>query len=375
MKRFFGISLIVILVAGFAFTIFFLIGKENKSPIFYDTTEAEYKDIVQQTIATGSITPLETIEIKPNISGILSKFYVEEGEIVKKGQLIAEINVIIDINSLNQAQSRYQSAKATYENTRILYSRNKDLRDQRLISETDFARIVADYKRAEAELDASKNSLEIVKKGFASSFSSSAQNTLIRSTTTGMILELPIKKGSQVIQSNNFNAGTTIALVADMDLMIFDGKIDETEVPKLKEGMDLELTIGAIENQTFDAVLYYISPLGKAENGAVQFQIKANIIKNEEYFLRAGLSANASIILDKRTNVLSLSESLIQYEDEKPFIEIETQEQQFEKRMITLGLSDGLSVEIVEGLSEGDKVKVWKKAEGEDEDKKGKRGA
>ena len=190
--------------------------------------------------------------------------------------------------------------------------------------------------------------------------------TQVRATVSGMILDVPVKAGNQVIEANNFNEGTTIASIADINKMIFEGKVDESEVGKIKEGLPLEITIGAIENQTFEAVLDYIAPKGVAENGAIQFEIKGTLTNAKETFIRAGLSANASIILDKVENVLTIKEALVQYDPKTklPFVEIEESEQKFTKKDLKLGLSDGINVQVIDGVAEGDQIKVWNRVKG-----------
>jgi HlyD family secretion protein len=213
-------------------------------------------------------------------------------------------------------------------------------------------------RTAEEELEAAENNLDIVKEG-ASKSGKSSSNTLIRSTISGMVLDVPVKEGNSVIESNNFNDGTTVANIADMNDMIFEGKVDESEVGKLHEGMTLILNIGAIDSDKFEAKLEYIAPKGVEENGAIQFMVKAAVTLKENQFVRAGYSATADVVLDRRDSVLAIDESLLQFEDDSAFVEIEVGDQQFEKREIKLGLSDGIKVEVIEGVSADDKIKEW----------------
>lgn len=229
-----------------------------------------------------------------------------------------------------------------------------------MVSKVDLERAQVSYDQAKQSYSAANKRYDIVKTGTTRGYGNSA-NTMIRSTVTGMVLEVPVEVGNQVIESNNFNEGTTIAAIADVDKMIFEGKVDESEVGKIKEDLPLEITVGALENITFDAILDYIAPKGNEENGAIQFEIKGTLKKQDSVFIRAGLSANASIILDRADSVLSIKEALVQFDPEtkKPFLEIATGDQQFERRDVELGISDGIYVEVKFGLGEEDEIKVW----------------
>jgi HlyD family secretion protein len=308
---------------------------------------------------------MEEVLIKPNISGVIDEIYVEAGDLVKANDLIAKIKVIPNLSSLNQSRNAIDQAKITLDDEKRKYDRQKSLFEKGVISKQDLERFEVTFKQAEQAYEAARQNYDIVKTGSTKGLGSSA-NTLIRSTVPGMILELPVEVGNQVIQSNNFNEGTTIAALADVNRMIFEGKVDESEVGKIKEGYPLEITVGAIENATFDAVLDYIAPKGKLENGAIQFEIKGTLQKQDSTFIRAGLSANASIILARADSVLTIKEALVQFDDESksPYVEVKTGEKEFERRDITLGISDGIQVEVKEGLSEDDEIKIWNKIEG-----------
>ncbi|MEN8136975.1 MAG: efflux RND transporter periplasmic adaptor subunit [Bacteroidota bacterium] len=350
-----------IVIGVFGYTIYFLYQKSKPKVETYRTEKAFVSDIVKKTVATGTIKPEEEIEIKPQVSGIISKIFVEEGDIVKQGDMIAEIKIIPDMANLNNAESRVETTKLTLENAKRDFDRNNELYNSKVISESDFQIIENNYKKALRDYEAAQNNLDIVKKGSAKKFSKTS-NTLIKATVNGMVLSIPVKKGYQVIQSNNFNAGTTIAFIADMGKMIFEGKVDESEVGKIKNGMSLILTIGAIEDVEFAAELKRIAPKGEEENGAVQFLIEADVKLKEDYFIRSGYSANASIVLDKRDSVLVIKESLLQFDKEKtPYVEIALGDGQFERKDVEIGLSDGINVEILNGVTESDSLKVWDK--------------
>jgi HlyD family secretion protein len=359
MKRFLKIFLLVVVLGAFAYTIYFLYNKSKEKPVVFETTTATKTNIVKKTVATGSVVPRKEIEIKPKVSGIIDELYVEEGTMIKKGDLIAKVTIIPNMVNMNNAESRVKRAEIALENAKRNFNRQKELYEQKVIAKTDFERYELEYKNSQEELLSAENNLLLIKEGQTKK-SGSATNTLIRSTIDGMILDIPVEIGNSVIESNTFNDGTTVAIVADMGEMIFEGKVDESEVGKIKEGMDLILTIGAINDVRFNAILEHISPKGTEENGAIQFEIKAAVNLIDTVFVRAGYSANADIVLDKRDSVLAISESLLQFENDSAFVEIETEPQTFEKRLVETGLSDGINIEVLSGVSAEDAIKVPK---------------
>lgn len=344
---------------------YYLYSKNQEDPVVYNTEKPTKKTIVKKTVATGSILPLEEVIIKPNISGIIEEIYVEGGDLVKANDLIAKIKVVPNLAALNQAQNAIETAEISLKDEKRRYERQKSLFDKGVISKEEIERAQVSYEQSKLRYSAAMKNYDIVKTGSTKGLGNSA-NTLIRSTVSGMVLEMPVEVGNQVILSNNFNEGTTIATLADVNRMIFEGKVDESEVGKIKEGFPLEITVGAIEGATFDAVLDYIAPKGKLENGAIQFEIKGTLHKADTTFIRAGLSANASIILARADSVLSIKEALVQFDEEskKPFVEVKIGDKDFERRDITLGISDGLNVEVKDGLLEDDEIKVWNKIKG-----------
>jgi HlyD family secretion protein len=357
MKKILKILLVLIFVVGFVATFYYLYAKSQKDPVVFSTEQAFTTNIVKKTVATGSVVPRNEIEIKPQLSGIISELYVEAGQEVKRGDVIAKIKVIPNMSSLNNAENRVNRAKISLENAKKDYNRNKPLFDQGVVSQQDFQRIENALDNAKEELSAAMDNLRIVRDG-VSSKSAKTSNTLVKSTISGTVLDVPVEVGNSVIEANTFNAGTTIAFVADMNKMVFEGNVDESEVGKLKLGMDLILTLGAVENQKIEAVLEYISPKGVEDQGAIQFEIKAAIKNKEGVFIRAGYSANADIVLEKRDSVMAISEALLQFDEKKnPFVEIEKSSQVFEKKSVKIGLSDGLNVEILDGISASDKIK------------------
>lgn len=379
MKRTKTIITLSLIVIAFSAALFYLWQKNKENPIKYTTEQATDQTIVVKTVATGSIVPKEEILIKPNISGVVEEVYIEAGEYVNSGDLIAKIRVIPNVSSLASAQNNIasnqtalQTARINLETQQANYDRQKALFDKGVISANDFEAINNTYlqtkqsvEQARINLNSARQNYDIIKTGTTSGLGNIAQ-TQIRATVSGMVLDVPVEAGNQVIEANNFNEGTSIASLADVKKMIFEGKVDESEVGKIKEGLPLEITVGAIQNQKFDAILDYIAPKGVEENGAIQFEIKGSIKKIDSTFIRAGLSANASIILEKVENAMAIREALVQYDSEtkKPFVEIETGDQQFERRDVELGISDGIHVEVKNGITKEDKIKVWNQIQG-----------
>ncbi len=358
MKRLIRITIFLAILAGFVYTLYYLYEKNQEPETVYQTESPRIGTVVKKTVATGSVVPRKEILIKPVVSGIIDKLYVDAGQYVNKGDLIARIKIIPDMVNLNNAENRLKRARIALKNTEIEYQRNKKLYEDKVISYAEFQPFQLNYDNALLEVAAAEDNLKIIREGVSNS-SENATNTLVRSTISGMVLDVPVKEGNQVIEANTFNEGTTIAAVADMGDMIFDGKIDESEVGKVKKGMELLLTIGALQDKELHATLTYISPKGTDDNGAIQFQIKADIDKEDlkDTFIRAGYSANASIVLDRSDSVMVINESLVEYEGDSAFVWVETAEQKFEKRPIQLGLSDGIIVEVVSGISENDKLR------------------
>ena len=374
MKRTGTIITLLVIVIAFSAGIWYIYSKDKTNPVVFQTETASIKTIVKKTVATGNIVPKEEVFIKPNISGIIHEIFVVAGDVVLAGDLIAKVKVVPNINSLNSAKNNINSAKTQLETARLalesqksIYLRQKELFDKAVVSANEFDQALLSYNQAQQRynqenvlLTAAQQTFDIVKTGTAKGLGAAA-NTEIRATVSGMILDIPVKVGNQVIESNNFNDGTTIATIADVEKMIFEGKVDESEVGKITENLPLEITVGAIENKKFNAVLDFIAPKGVSENGAIQFEIKGTLNNQNATFIRAGLSANASIILARAENVLSIKEALVQYDPKtkKPFVEIATGAQEFQRKEISLGVSDGLYVEVLEGVTQQDNIKVW----------------
>ena len=360
------IILIIIAIGFIAALIWF--GKKNKKSIVEYETETPFRTtIVKKTVATGKVIPLEEIEIKPQITGIIDKIVLLEGSKVKKGDLIATVRVVPNEQSLISAKGRVDNTKIRLSNAEISYKRSKNLFDKGVIPRAEFENVELTYNQAKQDLKNAQNDFQIIKRGSAGSGASA--NTNIIAQMSGTILEIPVKEGDQVIQSNNFNAGTTIASIADMNKMIFEGKVDESEVGKLLKGSDIEVSIGAIEGKRFPAKLNFIAPKGTEEAGAVQFKIKADVSLDDKYFIRAGYSANADIVLEKKDSVLAIKEALLKFDKktEKPYVEVKTGEGSYEKKTIKLGTSDGVNVQILEGVTKDDEIKIWNKVSKKEE--------
>ncbi|MDP5077350.1 MAG: efflux RND transporter periplasmic adaptor subunit [Nonlabens sp.] len=368
-------TLIVILAAAIA-GIYYIYIKDQQDPTIYEVEQASKQTIVKETVATGSIVPAEEVNIKPNISGVIEKIHVEAGNYIEAGDLIAEIKVVPNVsnltsasNNISGAQTAVETARLARDNQKALYERQKALFNKGVISANEFDlaqnaynNAVQRYKQEAVSLQGARQNYDIARTGTTAGLGNYAQTT-VRATVSGMVLDVPVKVGNQVIEANNFNEGTSIAVIADVKQMIFEGKIDESEVGKIKVGLPLEITVGAYDNKKYSAVLDYIAPKGVAENGAIQFAIKGTLQTSEEeaQFIRAGLSANASIILEKAQDVLAIKEALVQYDPKtkKPFVEVATGDQQFKRKNVELGLSNGIYVEIKSGITTSDKIKVW----------------
>ncbi len=360
MKKFFRIFLFVLLGLVVLGTFYFLWRKSRPAPVVYNIVEATIGTIQNTSVATGKVSPRDEIMIKPQIQGIISELRKEAGDFVRQGEVIAVVKVIPDMNQLNSAESRVRIAEISLETTKAVWERQQVLFAENVISREEMEGSEAEYRRAVEELQNSRDNLDIVRDG-ASKSTSDIANTQVRSTITGTILNIPVKVGTSVIQANTFNEGTTIATVADMNDLIFIGNVDETEVGRVHTGMHVKITVGAVEDQTFDAVLEYISPQGVEQNGAILFEIKAAVAIPDGVNIRAGYSANAEIVLARVEDVVTVPESTVNFSGDSIFVWLETdplaKNQTFERHDVKTGLSDGLMIEVKEGLAAGQKVR------------------
>ncbi|MDA7716324.1 efflux RND transporter periplasmic adaptor subunit [Flavobacteriaceae bacterium] len=354
---------IAALLGGVLFATAFFIKSNSTSSIVYDTQTLITATIEDKIVATGKVLPEDEVNVVPQIAGIIQEILVEEGDQVSAGDLIARIKVVPNEQTLNSAEGRVKSAQIVLKNSKTEFERNKALFSKEIISEQDFNSVTLRYNQDMQNLSNAKSDLQIIKLG--SSGGSTITNTNVRATVSGTILEIPVKEGDQVIQANTFNAGTTIATIADLDKMIFEGQVDEGEVGKLSVDMPLIITLGAIEGKEYEAKLKLISPKGTEVGGAIQFKIEGEVYLDDEYVIRAGYSANASIVSERKVDVIAISEALLQYDSKtkKPYVEIETSNQKFKRQDVKLGISDGVNAELISGVSKTDKIKVWNKTE------------
>ena len=356
MKKFKRIAAISLLAVLFIGTFAYLYKKSRPQPERYEELTAELSDISRNTVVTGKIVTRDEISIKPQISGIITEILKEAGEQVKEGDIIAKVKVIPEMGSLSSAQSRLRLAGINLEQARTNLEREQALFEKNLVSAEEYDQVRQAYNQAKEERDAAQESLEVIRDGVSKSNASSS-STLIRSTINGLILDVPVKVGNSVILSNTFNDGTTIATVADMRDLIFDGNIDETEVGKLSEGMPVRITVGALEGFVFDAVLEYIAPKAVEEGGAKRFEIKASVSIPEGQTVRSGYSANAEIVLQKAEQVISIPESAVEFKNDSTFVYILGDDGSYSRKAITTGISDGINIEVKEGLTTADKVR------------------
>lgn len=358
MKRILRIAGFVLLGLLVLSTFVFLWQKSRPKTVNYNIETAVKGDVEKRTVATGKVEPRNEILIKPQMSGIIAEVFKEAGDKVQAGDIIARIQVVPDMVNLSSAESRVQRAQLAADQSKANYERDRRLYDNEVISREEFEKVELQYKNDQEELRAANDNLSLVRTGITQS-SAKTSNTLVRSTVSGTILDVPVKAGNSVIQSNNFNDGTTVASVANLSDMLFVGKIDETEVGKLITGMPMEITIGAIQDLNIPASLEYVSPKGVEESGAILFEMKAALQLPDSIFIRAGYSANADIILDKRSQVITIPESAVEFSGDSTFVYLLTSEkpQAFERKQIEIGLSDGIHIEVKEGLNENDKVR------------------
>ncbi len=352
MKKFFRILLWSLVGVLFIGTFVYLFIKSQPSETRYELVSPTMSDIERTTILTGTIEPRDEIEIKPQVSGIISEINVEAGDMVKEGDVVARIKIIPDEGQLSSALSPIETAKINLEDARVKHERNTLLLEKKVISREEFEATATTLALSKAELDAARDAYSIVKEG-VSRTNAKESNTLVRATITGLVLDVPVKVGSSVIQANTMNDGTTVATVADMNNLIFKGKVDETEVGQLSVNQPMEISIGALPDLSLDAVIENIAPKGTETNGANTFEIKAAINVPEERQLRAGYSANASVMLNSARGVLTVPESVIEWAGDKTYVYVLTdslKEQKFDRTEVATGISDGINIEVKSGV-------------------------
>jgi len=371
MKKVFKIVMLVVLAGAVVWTFWFLWQKSRPVIKKYEVEIVKIGDIEKRTVATGKVEPRNEVLIKPQMSGIIAEVYKEAGDKVNAGDVIAKIKVIPDMMSLNSAESRVTMAQIAFDQTKKNYERDAKLYSNKVISREEFEKTDLQYNNGKEELKSAKDNLSLTRDGITSN-TKAISNTLVRSTVTGTILDVPVKVGNSVIQSNNFNDGTTIATVANMSDMLFVGKLDETEVGKIIVGMPMSITIGALQDQKLTATLEYVSPKGKEENGAIMFEMKAAVKVPSNVFVRAGYSANAEIVLTKQDRVITIPESCIEFGGDTAFVYVMTKKdpQTFVKKQVKIGLSDGIKIEVKSGLKAKDSIRGAEILEKKEEVKK-----
>ncbi len=359
MKRYFKFIIAAIVLLIFIATFVFLWLQSRPQPTLYDEFAASVMDLKKSTIVTGRIEPRNEVNVKPQISGIITEITKEAGEMIQSGEIIAKVKVVPDMNQLSNAQARLRLADINVKQAKIDHEREKTLYDKGLVSGDEYDKVKQNYNQAKAEIDAARENLEVVLDG-VSKRNANTSSTLIRSTISGLILDVPVKVGNTVILSNTFNDGTTIATVANMSDLIFRGNIDETEVGQLVTGMPMKITIGALEDTHLQAALEYVSPKAIENNGTNQFEIKAAIHGIGGKQIRSGYSANAEIVLASANRVLTVPESAIEFGGNQTFVYVVKDngaEKTYERRKVTTGLSDGINIEIKSGLKKNEKVR------------------
>lgn len=352
MKKNFRILLWVIIALAFIGTFVFLFVNSKEKPTVYEIVTPDTGTIEQTTVLTGSIEPRDEILIKPQISGIITKINVKPGDMVHEGDVIAVIKVIPDASMLSEAESRVEVARIALDDARLKHERNTMLYERKVISREEYENTEAALDKANAELEAARDAVNIVKQG-VSRYNASEANTQVRATITGLVLDVPVKVGSSVIQANTFNDGTTIATVADMNNLIFKGTADETEVGSLSVGMPATITVGAIPDFSAEASIEYISPKGTQSNGANTFEVRTAVSGDTDNNLRAGYSANATVAIKRTGNVMRVPESIVEFSGDSTFVYVLTDSipnQTFRRTQIVTGTSDGLNIEVKSGI-------------------------
>lgn len=380
-----GLIFAIALISGISY----LVKSNSTESEAFLTRKPTVQNMDDKVMATGKIVPKEEIEIKPNIAGIIDKILVDEGDRVEAGQLIATVRIIPNIAEVNNAQQNVQNSQLQINNTKTnvanmqtQFAMSEKLYKQGVISKQEYLTAQQQLytqqqalKNANQQLVTAQKSLQIVKTGAIPELQGLA-TTQIRSKAAGTVLEVPVKVGSQVIEANSFNAGTTICSIADLNSLIFQGEIDEAQAGKLKQGMDMNIVIGALQNKSFPGRLTMIAPKGKDTNGTIKFPVEGDVNNPNNEYIRAGFSANGEIVMSSQKNALLLDESLVQYEKsngkDKAFVEVKQPDGKFKKVFVKLGASDGINVQILSGIDKNAEVKVWNPSDKDKEELKEK---
>ena len=350
--RFFVLGLIALVFAG---TLVFLYRKSHQATVVYQLDTPARMTLVRKAVAIGKVIPRREIEVKSQVSGVVDKLFVTAGQTVKKGDIIARISLRPNMLSLSAAEAQLETARITLRNQALDLERYKKLVAQGVISESQFNQYSMNYDVQKEAVDSAQDSLLLQKTG--ATRNSDKVSNLIPATIDGMVLDVPNKEGAFILETSTFQSGTSLATLADMKDMIFEGLVDESEVGKLREGMELVLNIGALEGKPFAARLEYIAPKGVTDQGTIKFTIRAAVKLRNDLFLRSNYSANADIVLDRKENALAINEGDLIIEDTATFVEVESAPQTFVRRAIKTGISDGINIEVISGLRPDEKVK------------------
>ena len=353
MKKIIKYLILAVLAVVFIGTLVFLYGKSQQAPVVYQLDTPVRMTIVKKTVATGKVIPRREIEVKSQVSGVVERLYVTAGQSVKKGAILARIALRPNMLNVNQSEAQLVAARINLKNQAADIERYRKLLGQHVISESQFNQYETNYDLQKEAVASAENTLLLLKTGATGD----KVSNMIPATIDGTVLDVPNKEGAFIVESSTFQSGTTLATLADMNDMIFEGLVDESEVGKLRQGMQLVLNVGALQGKPFKASLEYISPKGVTDQGTIKFTIRAAVQLDKQLFLRSNYSANADIVLEKRDDALAINEGDLIIEGDKTFVEAETAPQTFDKREISTGLSDGINIEVVSGLREGEKIK------------------
>jgi HlyD family secretion protein len=355
MKRVIKFLILGVIALVFIGTIVFLYRKSQAAPVVYQVDSPATMTIIKKTVATGKVIPRREIEVKSQVSGVVEKLYVTAGQTVKKGAIIARISLRPNMLNVSSAEAQVAAARINLRNQAADLERYKKLLETKVISESQFNQYTTNYDLQKQAVASAEDTVLLLKTGAAKD--SGNVSNMIPATIDGTVLDVPNKEGAFILESSTFQSGTSVATLADMNDMIFEGLVDESEVGKLRQGMDLILNVGALEGKPFKATLEFIAPKGITDQGTIKFTIRAAVTLDKELFLRSNYSANADIVLDKREDALAINEGNLIIEDKATFVEVETAPQKFEKREIKTGLSDGINIEVISGLKPDEKIK------------------
>ena len=351
-----GLCLLALYVG---YTLYYLWQQSQPVPTVYELVSPERRTLMKRTTVAGSMEARRQVAVKPQVTGVVSRLAVEPGDKVKAGEVIATVRIIPDMAQLNEAKSRVEAARITLGEAQREYDRTYELYQDGVVSREEFDVQTTRLASARENVAAAESQVQVITRG-QSARSGGISVTDLHASISGVVLAVMVEEGAAVTGTSAFTEGTTVAKIADMNDIIFRGFIDETEVALLRVGLDMELHLGSMQEVTIPAKLSYIAPEGVMQNGAKMFELKATATIPEGVTIRSGYSANATIVLGTVNDVLSCDEKAISFEDGKPYVYVltsppgDTEHQQFERRAVTIGISDGLSVELKSGVKKGE---------------------